>query len=324
MKVWITGIAGVLGSNLARRLKAKGFDVTGNDVVKPNDAWRLKGSDIKWQWKATEDLTLEDISNVDIVMDAGLAVPDRPLGTNSPKYTLINNLMPPMGLLELVKQVRKKPWLIYPSSFNALYGWIFKGIDKFSENLSTFPTSIYGWSKGSAESLYLTYHFTYRLPVSVIRTGSTFGEGGRLDELPHKLIAYGLLNKPEFFLRSPHAKRLWGYVGDVLEFYDKLFERGSPEDNYEILHLAGNRSDEIVDNVDLAKRIFKLTNADTNIKEGEYELGEEYKGKPIAFTHDAEFTRNALNWKPSSTLDDGLGKTIKWFKENRWFYNTLE
>ena len=178
MKVWITGIAGVLGSSLASRLKERGFDVEGNDIVKPNDAWRLKGSNIKWHWKATEDLSLDDIQNVDAIFDAGIAAPDRPLGTNSPKYVLINNLMPPMSLLELVRHSKRNIWVNYPSSFNSLYGWIFKGDAKFNEELATFPTSVYGWSKASAESLYLTYHFTYKFPVTVIRTGSEFGEGG--------------------------------------------------------------------------------------------------------------------------------------------------
>ena len=322
MKVWITGIAGVLGSNLARKLKEKGYEVNGNDIVKPNEAWRLKDLEIDWLWKATEDLSLEDIGKVDAIMDAGLAVPDRPMGTNSPKYSLINNLMPPMSILELVKRSKRKIWMIYPSSFNALYGWIYKDNKIFSEDLTAFPTSVYGWTKGSAENLYLTYHFTNYIPVTVIRTGSSFGDGGRLDELPHKLMAYGISNAKKFPLRSPNAKRLWGYVGDVLEFYDKLFERGAP-DTYEILHVAGNRGDEIVDNVGLAKRIFAICGATTEIERKEYELGEEYNGKPIDFTQNAEFTRNSLDWKPKYTLNEGLERTVKWFKENEWYYRAL-
>lgn len=323
MKIWITGIAGVLGSNLAKRLKERGFDVSGNDIAKPNETWRLRGTDIKWLWKATEDLSLDDIKGYDVIFDAGLSVPDRPFGTSSPKFTLINNLLPPVSVLELIKNSKNKIWAIYPSSFNALYGWIFKGVDTFHEKLTTFPTSPYGWSKGAAETLYLTYHFTYNIPVSIIRTGSTFGEGGRLDELPHKLISYGLLNKEKFIMKSPHAKRLWGYIGDVLEFYDKLFDRGAPEE-YEILHLAGNKGDETLENVDLAKRVFNIIKADTDIVEAEYEVGEEYKGKLIDFKNNAEETRSKISWSPRYSINEGLKNTIEWFKNNEWYYKALK
>ena len=45
MKVFITGIAGVLGSNLANFLVSKGYKVVGNDIIRKEEAWRLECMD---------------------------------------------------------------------------------------------------------------------------------------------------------------------------------------------------------------------------------------------------------------------------------------
>jgi len=74
MKVHISGVAGVLGSYLAELFTKMGFSVQGNDIVRIDEAWRLKGvrDNIRYIWKATQDLTQEDLSGVDLIIDAGL------------------------------------------------------------------------------------------------------------------------------------------------------------------------------------------------------------------------------------------------------------
>jgi CDP-glucose 4,6-dehydratase len=156
------------------------------------------------------------------------------------------------------------------------------------------------------------------VPVIITRVGSCFGPKGRSDELPHRLIIYALKNR-KFYLRSPRAKRLWTYSRDAIRFYERLFEK-LDECVGLTLHCAGNKNNEILENIELARMVKKLTNDDMEIIEGEYELGEIVDGKPIEFQTDCSFTRELLGWKPKYSVEEGLRRTIEWFKKNLWRY----
>jgi len=228
---------------------------------------------------------------------------------------MLGNLLPPLRLLEALRQADFKGYAIYPSSFNALYGHRTGAV--FSEFTPPLPNNVYGWTKGAAELLYHSYRRQYGLRTLVTRVGSAFGPRGRSDELPHRLIIYGLLGK-RFTLRSPYAKRVWTYAEDAIGFYDRLLER--LDDVYEsgvfTLHLVGNKGDEVTTNVELAKRVKKYVPS-LDWVEGEYEPGE----RDVDFTYDSTLTRTLLKWSPQFSLDEGIERTVAWFKENLWRYS---
>ena len=317
MKIHITGIAGVLGSTLANHLLERGYTVAGNDVIRFEEAWKLDGikDKIEYKWKSTEDLKRHDLQNVDVLIDCGLPVPDRPVGISSPVYTVLGNILPPTLLLETVKSLNKKPICIYPSSFNSLYG---HAGQEFTEETKIAPSSVYGWTKGVVEELYLTYARAYGLPVIITRVGSAFGPKMRSDELVAKLIIHCLKNKP-FKLKSPMACRLWTYAKDVLSFYTVLLEQVDKHIG-KTLHCAGNKEGVTISNVELATKIQKITGNNIQILEDHYEPGELINGKPVNFTANSDYTQKELNWKPRYTLDEGIKETANWFKENLWRY----
>ncbi|RLG82747.1 MAG: hypothetical protein DRO40_06845 [Thermoprotei archaeon] len=316
MKVFITGIAGVLGSNLANFLVSKGYKVIGNDIVRKEEAWRLECMDqIDYQWKSSNDLCRRDLVNVDILFDCGIGVADRPLGNTSPFYTVHNNIEPALRILEVAKRMKKKPILVYASSFNSLYGKI---NEVYSENTPVCPSSIYGWTKGAVENLYLTYYRAFKVPVIVVRVGSAYGPKMRSDELIGRLIIYALKNR-KFYLRSPESKRLWTYSKDVLAFYEKLIERKEKCIGKTLIS-AGNKEDQIVTNIQIANLIKELTDSEMEVELGEYEPGEFIDGKPVSFSINADYSRKLLDWSPKYSLEEGLKETIEWFKENLWRY----
>ena len=319
MKALIAGGAGVLGSSLSWLLLKKGYQVTVMDIVRREEAWRLADlgvlDDVNYVWKNVADVTADDVKGYDLVIDCAIGYADRPMGISSPTSVMLGNLLPPLRLLEALRQADFKGYAIYPSSFNALYGHRSGAI--FSEFTPPLPNNVYGWTKGATELLYHSYRRQYGLRTLVTRVGSAFGPRGRSDELPHRLIIYGLLGK-RFTLRSPYAKRVWTYAEDVLGFYDRLLER--LDDVYEsgvfTLHLVGNKGDEATTNVELAKRVKKYVPS-LDWVEGEYEPGE----KDVDFTYDSTLTRTLLKWSPQFSLDEGIERTVAWFKENLWRYS---
>ena len=319
MKALIAGGAGVLGSNLSLLLLKKGYQVTVMDIVRREEAWRLADlgvlDDVNYVWKNVADVTADEVKGYDLVIDCAIGYADRPMGISSPTSVTLGNLLPPLRLLEALRQADFKGYAIYPSSFNALYGHRPGAI--FSEFTPPLPNNVYGWTKGVSELLYHSYRRQYGLRTLVTRVGSAFGPRGRSDELPHRLIIYGLLGR-RFTLRSPYAKRVWTYAEDAIGFYDRLLER--LDDVYEsgvfTLHLVGNKGDEVTTNVELAKRVKKYVPS-LDWVEGEYEPGE----RDVDFTYDSTLTRTLLKWSPQFSLDEGIERTVAWFKENLWRYS---
>jgi len=319
VKALVAGGAGVLGSNLSWLLLKKGYQVTVMDIVRREEAWRLADlgvlDDVNYAWKNVTDVTANDVKGYDLVIDCAIGYADRPMGISSPTSVMLGNLLPPLRLLEALRQADFKGYTIYPSSFNALYGHRTGAV--FSEFTPPLANNVYGWSKGAAELLYNTYRRQYGLRTIATRVGSAFGPRGRSDELPHRLIIYGLLGK-KFTLRSPHAKRVWTYAEDAIGFYNSLLER--LDDIYEsgvfTLHLVGNKGDEVTENVELARRIKKYVPG-LEWAEDVYEPGE----LGVDFTYDSTLTRRLLKWSPQFSLDEGIERTVAWFKANLWRYS---
>ena len=325
MNVLITGGAGVLGSGLVDLFLKRGDKVTVIDVCRKEEAWRLFDvfDRIKYLWKSETDIHTSDLRDIDVVVDCAIGYADRPFGNESPRTTFQSNISPSLNLLTSAKKMENKPIMIYPSSFNALYGHFNSTI---TENTLPLPTSIYGWTKASTELLYLTYYFSYNVPVIITRTSSTFGPGGRSDEFPHRLMISIISGDKDFPLRSPNSKRLWTYSQDAFSFYGKLTNvlETYPEKLIgQVLHLGGNAGDRNFTNSELAKIIKKVSGSDINIKPEDYEPGELVEGMPISFLQDARKTRELLNWNPKWELEDSLKETFHWFYKYRDRYGIV-
>lgn len=312
MRVLITGAAGVVGSALSERFLEMGMTVSCLDICRLDEAWRLARirDRVKYVWKASNDILCEDLQNVDVVIDAGLGVADRPLGNASPSHTITSNILPPFHLLDTIRRmdVSDMPILIYPSSFNTLYGH--KSGSTYDSGMLPNPSSVYGWTKAATELLCMTYHKAHNVPCIVTRVGSGYGARMRSDELPARLILNTLMDR-KICLRSPGAKRLWTYGPDIINFYEKLMNN-LEEYVGQTLHCAGNADNRIVTNTELASLISEISGKHVEIVPGPYEAGEIIHGKPISF----EINTDSPLWKPQFTLWEGMKKTTEWFKDN--------
>lgn len=314
LRILITGAAGVIGSALTEKFLQMGMNVACLDPCRLDEAWRLQDvrHRIRYMWKASNDIISDDLNGIDIVVDAGLGVADRPLGNSSPGYTVSANVLPPLRILEVISRMDKKPTVVYPSSFNTLYGH--PTGSRYTSTMLPNPSSLYGWTKAAAELLYMSYYRSHNIPCIVTRVGSGYGPRMRSDELPARLIL-DVLKGRDIVLRSPEAKRLWTFGPDIVNFYGLLVERVG-EYVGQTLHCAGNADNRIVANINLARLIAGMGDVAegraTNITPGAYEPGEIVDGKPISFDIDG----GSSLWNPKSSLEEGMRKTFDWFKAN--------
>lgn len=312
----VTGGAGELGSNFAKLCVDKGFPVKIIDIVRFNEAWRLKWLGIEdkvhYIWKSTFDLTMDDLNDSYLILDCACQ-PDRPLGTSSPTYTLVDNLFGATRLLELVSKTKNKPYIVYPSSCNVFLG-VPPAQQPLTEDTKPMPTNYYGWSKLAAEELYLTYYRAYELPVFVIRTGSCYGAGMRTDQMVAKCIL-NLLKGNDFIARSPGASRTYTYSDDVMIFYDKFLDRIDSLEQGRIIHNGGNKENKPYTTIEMANLIKRLTKSNADVKSGEYEIGEQINTTPVMQWESSLLADNLIGWTPNYSTIDGLKNTINWFKE---------
>lgn len=316
-----------MGSSLAKEFLSKGSNVAVSEIVRKDESWRLEElkvlDEVQYLWKSSLDLRPDDLRGFDLVIDAAIGFPDRPFCNDSPKSAMDMNIRPALGLLESVRYLDKKPLLIYPSSFNSLYGST--GI--YTESTQSNPASIYGWTKAAVEELYWTYHRSYGIPIIITRVGSGFGEMMRTDELVAKLIL-SAIRRQRFVLKSPNSSRLWTYLKDAVSAYLHIAElcdygRSSElvetlDSNGQVINVAGNRNDKIVRNIELAQIIKSITGGFPDVvPSDEYEPGELLNGVPVHFGFDGQESRALLGWSPKFTLEEGLKKTYEWFSDHR-------
>ncbi len=178
----------------------------------------------------------------------------------------------------------------------------------YDENMPLQGKHPYDVSKSCADLLSHTYFHTYGLPVCITRCGNLYGGGdlnfNRIIPQTIQLVLNG--EAPE--IRSDGTFiRDYFYIEDAVEAYLLLAEK------MEELNLAGeafNFSNEIQLTVlELVEKILKAMDSDLKPKvlnQGSHEIKHQYLS--------AEKARKLLNWTPAHTIDEGLEKTIEWYK----------
>lgn len=178
----------------------------------------------------------------------------------------------------------------------------------YDENMPLQGKHPYDVSKSCADLLSHTYFNTYGLPVCITRRGNLYGGGdlnfNRIIPQTIQLVLNG--EAPE--IRSDGTFiRDYFYIEDAVEAYLLLAEK------MEELNLAGeafNFSNEIQLTVlELVEKILKAMDSDLKPKvlnQGSHEIKHQYLS--------AEKARKLLNWTPAHAIDEGLEKTIEWYK----------
>ncbi|MCL6578423.1 MAG: NAD(P)-dependent oxidoreductase [Candidatus Bathyarchaeota archaeon] len=318
MNVLVLGGAGELGSHFASLCVSLGHSVRIIDITRFYEAWRLKElgiqDKVEYVWKASFDVNADDCIGADLILDA-VAQADRPMGNTSPKYTLLENLLSPLSLLEVVRYFHVKPFIIYPSSSVEFLG-VPKEQQPIVESSIPKPTNLYGFTKWAAEELYMTHRRAFKIPCMIIRTGSCYGPMMRTDQFIAQCIIKCLKNE-DIVVKSPKATRTYTFTEDVMEFY-KLFLKKFEEDPESfdgiIISNGGNSEDKPYETIEAAQIIKTLTGSSSAIIPGEYEVGELITGKPVYQWEKSELAYELLGWKPMHTFEEGLKKTIEWFK----------
>ncbi|MBT9151048.1 MAG: dTDP-glucose 4,6-dehydratase 2 [candidate division WS2 bacterium] len=313
MKILITGGAGFIGSNFVRYMLEKYPDgeivvldkltyagrienlqdvmdkitFIKGDICNKEDVEKVKEYDIIFNFAAE---THVDRS----IIDAGVFVKTDVMGT--------------YNLLEYARKHEVKKYI--QISTDEVYGSIEKG--SFKEEDILEPSSPYSASKAGADLLVKAYHKTYGLPVLITRSSNNFGPYQYPEKLIPVLILNALHDKPLPIYGDGKNVRDWIFVLDNCEAIDFVFQKGKLGEIYNIA--SGDERE----NIEVAKLILK----ELNKPESLIKFVEDRPGHDFRYSLNCEKIK-ALGWMAKTKFEEGLKKTIQWYRKNKWWWKSL-
>ncbi|KEP26878.1 MULTISPECIES: GDP-mannose 4,6-dehydratase [Bacillus] len=310
--VFVTGCTGLLGSYLVKELIDQGASVTGlvRDQVPRSNLYQgsqfekmnvVQGAleDMQTIERALGEYEIDTVFHLAAQAIVGVA-------NRHPVSTFEANIL---GTWNVLEACRRQPLIkrVIVASSDKAYG------DQeqlpYDEDMPLNGKHPYDVSKSCADLISHTYFNTYGLPVCITRCGNLYGGGdlnfNRIIPQTIQLVLEG--EAPE--IRSDGTFiRDYFYIEDAVKAYlllaEKMEEKG----------LAGeafNFSNEIQLTVlELVDKILKAMGSDLKpriLNQGTHEIKHQYLS--------AEKARKLLDWKPDYSIDEGLEKTIEWYRE---------
>ena len=192
-----------------------------------------------------------------------------------------------------------------------VYGSVEVGSSKETDGLE--PRSPYSASKAGSDLIALSYHATHGLPVTVTRCTNNFGPY-QYPEKAIPLFTTNLLDGKQIPLYGDGLnERDWLYVDDHCTGVHLVLEKGNVGEIYNIG--AGNETANRV----LVDKLLALHGKD----ESSVQYVEDRKGHDRRYSVDiAKITK--LGWKRERSLDEALEETVKWYRDNRWWWEPLK
>lgn len=330
--ILVTGAAGFIGSNLVKELynrfsdiKVIGFDSV-NDYYDVNlKEYRLtelknfknftfiKGNiaDKTLVEKVFEEYKPEIVVN--LAAQAGVRY-----SITNPDAYLESNLIGFFNILEACRY-NKVEHLVYASS-SSVYG-MNKKIPYSTEDKVDNPVSLYAATKKSNELMAHAYSKLYDIPSTGLRFFTVYGPAGRPD-----MAYFGFTNKlikgeKIQIFNYGNCKRDFTYIDDIVTGVVNVMEK-TPDRNengvrYKVYNIGNNKPENLLDFVDILQQ--ELIRAEVLPKDYDFEAHKELvpmQPGDVEMTYaDVEDLIRDFNFKPSTSLRDGLRKFAEWYKK---------
>ena len=183
----------------------------------------------------------------------------------------------------------------------------------FTEETPIHTSSPYSSSKAGADLLVLAYHRTYGLPVTISRCSNTYGPYHFPEKLIPLMIANALNDKPLPVYGEGLNVRDWLYVEDHCIAIDLIIHNGRVGEVYNVGGHNEKTNIEIVKII--CKELGKPESLITHVADR--------KGHDMRYAIDPTKIHNELGWLPETKFEDGIKKTIKWYLENKEWWETI-
>lgn len=324
MNIVVTGAAGFIGANFVYHMlntypdyKIIAVDLltyAGNmetlDPIKDNPNFVFYKIDIADR-QAVYDMFEKEKPDI-VVNFAAESHVDRSI--EDPEVFLRTNIIGTSVLMDACRKYGIKRY--HQVSTDEVYGDL--PIDRpdlfFTEETPIHTSSPYSSSKAAADLLVGAYHRTYGLPVTISRCSNNYGPYHFPEKLIPLMIINALHDKELPVYGTGENIRDWLYVEDHCRAIDLIIHKGTVGEVYNI----GGHNEKT--NLEVVKTILK----ELEKPESLITYVGDRKGHDLRYAIDPTKIHNELGWLPTTTFDEGIKKTIKWYLDNKeWWENII-
>jgi UDP-glucuronate decarboxylase len=305
-RILVTGGAGFLGSHLCEKLLAAGHDVLAVDNYftgrRDNIAHLLDNPNFEIM---RHDVTFPLYVEVDEIYN--LACPASPVHYQfDPVQTTKVSVVGAINMLGLAKRVKAK---VFQASTSEVYGdpTVHPQTEDYRGSVNPIgPRACYDEGKRCAETLFFDYHRQHHLRIKVARIFNTYGPRMHPNDgrVVSNFIVQALRGEDITIFGDGMQTRAFCYVDDLVEGFVRLMATGD-----EITGPVNLGNPVELPMVQLAERVIALTGTKSKLVFRPLPVDD-----PMQRCPDISLAKKLLGWAPAVQLDEGLGKTIAYFK----------
>ena len=306
-KILVTGGAGFLGSHLCDRLINDGAEVLCVDNYytgsRDNIFHLLKSPHFELM---RHDVTFPLDVEVDEIYN--LACPASPVHyQTNPVQTTKTSVHGAINMLGLAKRTRAR---IFQASTSEVYGdpEMHPQLETYWGNVNPIgPRSCYDVGKRCAETLFFDYYNQYGTDIRVGRIFNTYGPNMLPDDgrVVSNFIVQALKGEPITVYGDGSQTRSFCYVDDIIESFVRFMTADGPLPGPINLGHPGEFTI-----LELAEIVVRKTGSKSKIKMNPLPVDD-----PTQRCPDISVAKKSLGWEPKVTLEDGLDRTIAYFKQ---------
>ena len=304
MKILITGVAGFLGSHLALSLLEDGHEIIGIDDLSTGSL-----ENITQHPKMTfyiEDVRTYSIPNVDVIFN--LASPASPVHYQiNPVKTFETNIFGTVAVLKAAKASKAR---VIQASTSEIYGdpLVSPQSENYWGNVNLIgPRACYDEGKRASETICFDYIRQFGLDARVARIFNTYGPNMAVGDgrVVSNFIVQSLLNKDLTIYGDGLQTRSLCYVSDLISALKKIMEI---DINPQVPINIGNPTE--ITMIELAHLIISLTKSKSSLIFKELPQDDPKQRNP-----NIQLAKKVLKWEPEINLEDGLIKTVNYFRK---------
>ena len=333
MKILVTGAAGFIGFHTCLKLVCQGHEVYGIDNINNYYDPKLKFDRLKelgfnqdesklfkneiqsakfnsLRFSRVDLIDHESINNLfkqeqfEVVCNLA-AQPGVRYSIENPKAYIDSNISGFLNILEGCRNHKVKH-LVYASS-SSVYGENKKVPFETTDNVD-LPISLYAATKKSNELMAHTYGHLYGFKTTGLRFFTVYGPWGRPD-MAYYLFAEAISNdKPIKVFNNGNMERDFTYIDDIVNGVTKIIEKNiDSREHYKIYNIGNNKTESLQD--------FITTIEESIGKDAIKEMYPMLQGDVPRTFADIDKLIDDIDYKPSTSISDGLEKFINWYKK---------
>ncbi len=314
MRIFVTGGAGFIGSNFIRHVldTRKSFSIVNYDqLTYAGNLANLESVADNPDYEFVKG-DICDAAAVETAMRGCDAVihfaaeshVDRSIYEPAP--VIQTNVTGTFVLLEVARKI-SVPRFVHIST-DEVYGDISSGAFA-DENFPLQPSSPYSASKAASDLLVRSYVRTYKFPAVITRSSNNYGPYQFPEKFVPLMITNAISDKDLPVYGDGRQQRDWLHVEDNCRGILSVLEKGKIG---EVYNIGGLDLDE---NLTLVRRILNLTGKPESL----VSYVRDRPGHDRRYALNCEKIETELGWSPAISLEDGLRRTIEWYKSNlKW------